>query len=284
MKKIIPVLLTSTLLAASLPATAQNDAASHFEFHPLVIDSSQTNAATAAEAARHDGSSVGVLYKFSGDLLNKPFAAKDSGDSFNANATLGAAVLSYNGRGIVTAASDRNPRDFQEFGLDGKLRYSAAGKGSVLGGLFVKLETNQRLSRYQMVLGLAASYGKYGVLRSNDFIGVDLNYAHVSPHGDYPTMTGGSPHGLDTFYRANMELLWMIPIESNMVKAVELNYRHFQTHHASRAVMDAGQDRQNLSTVRIGLKNDMFVAWGNGRLPFDQISKRMVQIGFSYQL
>ena len=134
MKTPIPLLSALALMLFSVAALAQTapDSKGSFDFNPVVMDSKNGS-----------GSAVGAEFKFKGNLLTKSFDTKESGDVLNPNAIIGAAVIGYSGSGTVAASDTRNPKNFLEFQLDAKLRYSAPQKGTVLGGFFSKYEVNQ---------------------------------------------------------------------------------------------------------------------------------------------
>jgi hypothetical protein len=264
----------SALLAISMShfvAHASPEQSNKFEVSPVVIDSK--NGA---------GSTVGVEYKIKGDLVQRSLDSKDDA-GLKPNATIGSINVSYAANGTITAASERNPKNFLEFQLDAKYLRSGAEAGTVLGGFFAKYETNQSFDKKQYVFGLGGAYGKYSAFRTNDFIGISANYGRIDPKDDpeRKRLLGGSK--LDTFYRWDYEALYMIPIASENVKSFELNYRFFRENRAPVAIRNASLERHHLATVRIGLKNDFFVAYSAGKLPFDRKNDQLFQVGLSYK-
>lgn len=274
MKTLIPVLAASVLMASSVVSLADTDTTSNssFDFNPGVIDSKNGTGAT-----------VGVEYKLKGNLLTKSFDSKDSG-GLDPNAKIGAAVIGYSGSGTVAASKDRNPKNFLEFQLDAKLRYSASGKGTALGGFFSKYETNQSFTSKQFVYGVGGTYGKYSVFGENDFVAFDANYGRVDPKDDLERKLALGVAPLDPYYRWNIEFLYMVQIQSASVKAVEFNYRYFQENNAPAVIKSAALDKHQLATIRVGLKNDLFLAYSAGKLPFDKKNDQIIQLGFSYKL
>jgi hypothetical protein len=246
--------------------------ADSIEINPVVMDSKNST-----------GSSLGIEYKIKGELLSKNWGSKDSGAHMDANATLGTALIGYSANGTLTASKSRNPKNFLEFQLDAKLRRSDPGVGTLFGGLFTKYETNQGFENKQFVYGLGGTYGKYAALSENDFISLDIHLGRVNPKDDSErkTVLGGA--SLDPYYRMNLEFLYMMPIRSDSVKSVEFNYRYFKEKGAPIAIRNAALDEHQLSTIRLGLKNDLFLAYSAGKLPFDRKNEQIVQIGFSYK-
>jgi len=276
MKKPTQFIVFALLLVSKLAFSAESDAEnknSGFDFNPIVIDSKDGIGAT-----------VGIEYKFNGELLSKDFDSKDSGASFNPNIAIGSAVVSYSGSGTVAVSKVRNPKNFLEFLLDAKLRYSAPRAGSVTGGLFSKYETDQSFSNKQLVYGLGATYGKYAALAANDFVALDANYGRVDPKDDSERKTAIGTTTLDSYYRWNLEFLYMYPLNWKTVRTVEFNYRYFLENNAPSAIKSAGLDKHELATLRVGLKNDLFIAYSTGKLPFDRKNDNIFQIGFSYKL
>lgn len=274
MKTPIPILSTIALMLSSAASLAQTDAGSKssFDFNPVVMDSKNGS-----------GSTVGAEFKFKGNLLTKSFDSKDSGDVLNPNATIGAAVIGYSGSGTVAASDTRNPKNFLEFQLDAKLCYSGPDKGTVLGGFFSKYEANQGFTNKQAVYGLGGTYGKYAVFGENDFVAFDANFGRVDPKDDTERASALGVATLDPYYRWNLEFLYMVPIQSANVKAIEFNYRYFQEVNASDAIKAATLDKQQLATLRVGLKNDFFLAYSAGKLPFNRKDDQIIQLGFSYK-
>lgn len=260
-----------TPCTASLADTNTNKHS--LEINPVVIDSKNGT-----------GGTVGAEYKFKGNLLTKSFDSKDSNDQIDPNATIGAAVIGYSGRGTVTASKARNPLNFLEFQLDAKLRYSGPKNGTVLGGLFTKYETNQSFTSKQFVYGLGGTYGKLSVLGQNDFVALDANYGRVDPKDDEVRKLALGAASLDPYYRWNLEFLYMVPIQSPVVKGVEFNYRYFLENNAPAAIKFAGLDKHELGTIRVGLKNDLFLAYSVGKLPFTNKNDQIIQLGFTYKL
>lgn len=266
----LALLIASDLAVSAEQATTNNRS---FYFNPTVLDSKNGTGAT-----------VGAEYKFKGNLLSKDLESQDTGSIFNPDAPTGAAVINYSGNGTVAASKERNPKNFLEFLLDAKLKYSAPTTGSIMGGFFSKYESNQSFSSKQLVYGLGATYGKRGALGSNDFVALDVAYGRVDPKDDLERKTalGGAP--LNSYYRWNFEFLYMYPLQSNNVSSVEFNYRYFLENKAPVAIKNADLDKHQLSTLLLRLKNDMFVAYSMGKLPFDRKNDQIFQIGFTYKL
>lgn len=76
----------------------------------------------------------------------------------------------------------------------------------------------------------------------------------------------------------------MLPVQSPSITAFEFNYRYFLENNAPAVIKAAEIDKHQLATVRLGLKNDLFLAYSTGKLPFDKKNNQMLQIGFSYKL
>ena len=76
----------------------------------------------------------------------------------------------------------------------------------------------------------------------------------------------------------------MTPLSLGPVRALELNVRYYTEPSASAAIKQAKLDRHVLSTIRLGLANDLFVAYSVGSLPFDRKDDRVYSLGWSYKL
>jgi len=262
---VLLVTTTKALSAEAEPATNRS-----LYLNPTVIDSRNGT-----------GSTVGVEYKFKGYLLSRDFESQDN--ELDPNAIIGSTVIGYSGSGTVAASKDRNPKNFLEFMLDAKLKYSAPAAGTITGGLFSKYETNQSFSDKQFVYGLGATYGKYAAFGSNDFIAVDVAYGRVNPKDDSERKAALGGATLDSYYRLNLEFLIMYPLQTDNVSSVEFNFRYFVENNAPAAIRIAGLDKHQLGTILLNLKNDLYVAYSAGKLPFDRKNDQIFQIGYSYK-
>lgn len=256
----------------ALPAESDSKSCA-FCFNPTILD-----------AKNGAGGTVGIEYSFKGELLSKNFSSQDTGNSIDADATLGSAVIDYSGSGTVAASKERNPKNFLEFLLDAKGKYSVPRLGTLLGGLFTKYETDQSFDNRQAVYGLGATYGKFAAFGANDFIAVDANYGRVDPKEDAERKAALGTDTLDPYYRWNLEFLYMYPLKWKAVSTIELNYRYFRENGAPEAIKAANLDKFQLGSIRIGLQNDLFIAYSAGKLPFDRKNDNIFQIGFSYKL
>ncbi|MGD8926260.1 MAG: hypothetical protein PVG20_05390, partial [Thioalkalispiraceae bacterium] len=63
----------------------------------------------------------------------------------------------------------------------------------------------------------------------------------------------------------------------------EINYRYFQEINAEQAIKDADLDNFRLVTYRLGFKNNLYVAYSSGELPFNQRDNQIYEVGFSYK-
>ncbi|MHB1313583.1 MAG: hypothetical protein ACYC3L_16315 [Gemmatimonadaceae bacterium] len=264
------------LLALSSPAALAQDAArdgkTSFDFSPAIID-----------ARSGTGSTLGVNYTLKGGRTLKTFETADTGMVIDVGATTGKLMLTYEAKGTATAAAERNPRNFLEFGVDTKLQRGSPG-GAVRGGLFVKGEADQRFVNKQAVVGFSAAVGKYGMFARNDYLGVTAAFGRVDPKGNTEREKAVGTGNLAAYNRWNAEGLFMIPVSDGAVRDLEFNVRWFMEAGAPAAVQAADLDQHLLGAVRVGLKNDLFVAYSVGTLPFDRKSDNVLAMGFSYKL
>lgn len=268
-----PILTTVVLLCMHGVCVAASGTDSKFEFNPTVLDSKDGT-----------GSTLGIEYDIAGSLYSRSFEMEESGDDFNPDATLGSASIGYSAKGTVAVSKERNPKDFLEFQLDAKLRYAAAGTGSIIGRLFTKYESDQGFENEQSVYGLGGTYGKYSLLANNDFIAFDLGYGQVDPKDDTARKQALGGASLEPYYRWDFEFLYMIPISSEKITGLELNYRYFMENDAPAAIKAASLDEFQLATIRLALQHDLYLAYSSGKLPFDRKDDQIFQIGFSYKL
>lgn len=75
----------------------------------------------------------------------------------------------------------------------------------------------------------------------------------------------------------------MYPLQTNNIKSVEFNFRYFVENNAPATIRIAGLDKHQLGTILLNLKNDLYVAYSAGKLPFDRRNDQIFQIGYSYK-
>ena len=152
------------------------------------------------------------------------------------------------------------------------------------GGVYFQCETDQGFSNKQYVYGLGITYGKYCVLSKskNDFVGIYAHYGHVVPKDNSERKAVLGTATLELYYRWNLEFLYKYPLPWETVKAVEFNYRCFLENNAPTAIKNTGLDKHDLITLFVRLKNDLFIAYSTGKLPFDKKNDKMFLIGFSF--
>jgi hypothetical protein len=246
----------------------------NIQLEPVVLDSKNGAAAT-----------TGIEYSVNGKLTLKKFATNDTGVEINPDVSFGSAVVSYSGTGTVTPSPDRNPINFMNFLARADFLYSTASSGTVQGGAFAKYECTQNFTDKQFVYGLGATYAKYPALLKNDYVVMDAAYGRVDPTNDNERQGALDGAELKAYYRWNLEFLYKYTIsDSSVIKTFEFNYRYFFENGAPDAIKRAGLDKHDLATFRLGMSNDLYVAYSTGKLPFDREKDQIIQIGFSYNL
>jgi hypothetical protein len=268
---LIPVLLTA-------PARAQDsgkDPSRTFSIEPVVLDGSNST-----------GASLGIAWLLKGTVVeNNLSAAKRPSDTFDdVAAPVTRFELGYRLAGTATADKERNPKNFQDGLLDAKVLYSGP-IGAAAAGLFGKYEADQSLDNTQVVYGLRVTLAKLGIADAKklDFIALDANLGQVDPRKDATREAALGTTDPDRYYRWDLEFLYIYPVAARGIEALEFNYRYFRETNPPAAVEQAGLDRNRLSTVRVGLRNDFFVAYSSGKLPFDRQSDRIYEAGWSYK-
>lgn len=247
-----------------------------FDFTPVVLDSRDGSGAT-----------VGVEYDLKGNLLRKDFLSTDKGQpGFHPADPFGSAVIGYSAKGTVATSKERNPKNLLEFLLDAKGAYSAPF-GQFSGGCFASYEADQAFSNKQFVYGLSATMAKRGILRreteNKDVVALDVKYGRVDPKDDAERQQAIGTTDFKPYYRWDFEFLYLVPIKWKKLETVELNWRYFLENGASDPVKSAGIDIHQLASIRVGLSNDMYVAYSTGKLPFDKKNDRIFEIGYSYK-
>ena len=272
MKKATLFIFFISLLVSEVAISAESDEEKNsFELNPVVIDSKNGTGAT-----------VGVEYKIKGTLLSKALGSKDTTATINPNVTIWLTTIGYDSKGTVAISKDRNPKNFLKFLLNAKLLYSSPKAGIVKGGGYFQYETDQDFSNKQFVYDLGITYVKVSALLKNDSVSIDAHYGQVNPENDSERKAALDTTTLDSYYRWNLEFLYKCPLPWKTVRAVEFNYRCFLENNAPAAIKNSGLDKHELTTLFVRLKNDLFIAYSTGKLPFDRKNDKMFLIGFSF--
>ncbi len=217
------------------------------------------------------------------------FGSDVGSNSLDPNTTVRQFTVSLDSRGVVTPEAKRNPRDFLEFnGTLGAL-VSTANAGTFSIAAKVGYEADQTFSNKQKLFGGTLTYGKLTLLGANDFFGITTSYVQVDPIADTVrafTLGTSAPNTreLEQYGRWSVEGLYMAPITIGPVRAIELNVRYYTEPSAPSAIRGAKLDRHTLGIIRLGLTNDLFIAYSVGSLPFDRTDNRVYALGWSYKL
>lgn len=272
----------SLVIAALLPVCvtlghAQEKTKDHslpLTIKPVVLDGSNSTGAT-----------VGIEWRIEGRIVENELSRDKTGkDTFDDVAEARSLFdVNYRLSGTFAANKDRNPKNFQDALIDAVfLYYSPAG--AVSAGVFGKYEADQGLDNRQAVYGLRATGGRRGLAhpKRRDYISLDVNFGEVDPSKDNARQAALGAMSLDRYYRWDLEFLYQYPIASRGIETFEYNYRYYRETDPPFLVAQAGLARHKLSTVRLGLKNDLFIAYSTGKLPFDRQSDRIYEIGWSH--
>lgn len=270
--------LVFVMAAVSATAAEQSSESKQhkFELAPVVIDSQ--------EGA---GSTIGLEFDISGDLLPDP-QPTSAAPSTEFESPVKVLVKQYNvhyeAKGVVTADAERNPLNYIDAIVDGRILWNAPS-GTFIGGAFLRYETDQSIDNRRSEYGLRGTYTRPHTLRENDQLGIDLKIGEVDPKEDELRQTALGTASLDRFYRWDAEFLYMVPLSSDgTLRDFEVNYRYYLEDDPPFAIEAANLDTHRMATFRLGLKGGLFVAYSTGTLPFDQESDRIYAIGFTYQL
>ena len=230
------------------------------------------------EAADSNGATVGIQWNYSGTAKEKTLPS----DSI----TIQQVLLDYRFSGTATAEKERNPKNFIDALIDAKLLYSHPTRGAVSGGLFAKYEADQSFDNRQPVYGLRVTTAKLGLFHGNnlDFIALDVNLGRVNPSKDLERQAALGTDTLDQYYRWDLEFLYIYPLASRHIDRIEFNYRYYRENDAPAAIRAATLDQHKLYTLHFGLKNDLFVAYSKGKLPFDRTSDKIFELGWTHNL
>jgi len=279
MRIVLKLIWAATLAAFATLGNAQEKAKSDvpdISISPVMLDSNNSTGAT-----------LGVEWLIKGKVVsnNLSGSSKETKDTFGDVAeAVSKFEVGYKFAGTAAADEERNPKNFLEVLLDAKWLYSAPA-GAVSGGLFGKYEADQSLDNKQYVYGVRLTVARLGLAHKNrmDFIALDVNLGQVDPGKDEARQAALGTANLDRYYRWDVEFLYMYPIAARGLETLEYNYRYFRETNPPLPVEQAGLDRNKLSTFRLGFRNDLFVAYSTGKLPFDRQSDKIYEVGWSYK-
>jgi hypothetical protein len=275
--------LFAMLLMMALPAwsqTADPNAPPEqvFTIKPVMLDASKSTGAT-----------VGLEYTY----FYRSFRKLDSNDAGKpdfsfADVVLRSVTTEVRGSGTLAASVERNPNKLLDLGAS--LRYDRSlGADTVVGaGARLKAETDQSFDDKQFGYSLELRGGVNNPLGPEGWLLAYLNFGRIDPKGDHARSKALGGASLSAYPRWDAEAIYHIDLKGRIggtsLRSLEVQYRHFQEVGAPVAIENAGLDRHRLGTVRLNFRDDLFVAFSKGSLPFDKQSDRSVKIGFAYQL
>ncbi len=268
----LPMLSVGAAVAqVATPAAAEDREAPSWKFEPVLLDSQDSN-----------GTTLAFKYDVSGILWSRRLSDRDPGVP-DFSGAFGRLEINYSGKGTVAADADRNPENF----LDARLSFSGVYNTTnqdVSAGAFVKIEADQSFDNEQVVVGGHVTWSTGDLMARDDFLSLDFGFGRVEPGDDTQRKTALAVAELDSYDRAEFEAVYQIPTGWSVVRVVELNYRHYSEIDAPAAIKAANLDIHEIGTIRLGLPQNLFVAYSAGRLPFDRENDETVQIGLSYEL
>lgn len=239
-----------------------------FDLNPIVLDSDASASST-----------LGLEYLVTGKLLDEKFDTEE-GDKLDPDVVIGGYDISYSLKGTITENSDNNPKNFLESRMSAN--YFRSSMFSVKAGGFFKSESDQKFDNNQVVYGVTGTFAKIDSFAKNDIMAFHVNYGQVDPSKDTAreAILGSN---LDSYNRIDFEALYIYNIGTENLSTFEVNYRHFLEVDADSAIKDADLDEFRLVTYRLGLKNNLYVAYSSGELPFNQKDNQIYEVGFSYK-
>jgi hypothetical protein len=152
-------------------------------------------------------------------------------------------------------------------------------------GLKGGYESDQRFDAQNKTIGgfAFASYDAYDNTSFMGSLGIQpsarIALDEVDPSGKTPRVLAGDE---STYQRFSGEVSVSMPIGSVLNEDMTLgfNYRIYHEISASDIVKNAGLERYHLRTFSLSSNQGLFVTYSSGRLPFDQQSESVVEIGW----
>jgi len=245
-----------------------------YDFNPILLDSEGS-----------DSSVLGVEYTFSDYLLSNEFDSVDDPDctDYTCPYTIGSAKLKYEMKGVLAENSEKNPKNFIEFELDGSYLHAASDSTVIWsGGLFAKYEANQTFESKQFAYGITGAITKWSMFHDNDYIGFVLNIGTVDPSDDTDREEVLGTE-LDSYERVDIELVYRVPIDKGVLSNLEINYRYFKEVKSDLLIKNANLDEFRLITYHLSFNNGMYAAYSSGELPFNQRDNQIYEVGYTYK-
>jgi hypothetical protein len=268
------LLIALPLLGLTTAAFAQEPA---FTVEPSLVHSDNGAATT-----------FGLAYDFNQSLVRQNLGSE--GEIIRPDQPVRSFSISLEGSGLITASAEDNPENFLETTIKAETIYqSGGGPGGRLwlfsGGFFGSLETDQSFNNQQVTFGAHATFATTGVFtRAKDDFGLHLTLGEVQPGEDLGRQAALGVTSLENYQRFSAELNYQIQTGHSFIPDIEFNYRWMNELDAPAAIVAADLDRFELFTVRLGLPANLYVAYSEGRLPFDLEDDRIFKAGFSYEL
>ncbi|MDQ2640268.1 MAG: hypothetical protein M3Y79_06785 [Pseudomonadota bacterium] len=245
-----------------------------FSINPVLLDSEDSS-----------GAALGLEYNLGQSWnykLGGPTAGDGqlSGDSFR-NLKVFGATASLQSNGTVASSANRNPENFLEASAKaGAFHSSRVGTFQLkFGGTY---ETDQEFDNKEAVYSLSFGYAK--LISKKHVFALRVARGRVDPKEDEAREAALGTDSLDKFYRNEAEALAIVNIGDGPIQTLELNYQYYRESKAPAAVRAVGLSKFEMTTLRLGLRDGLYVAYSVGKLPFDQEKDRIYKIGWSYDL
>lgn len=232
-----------------------------------------------------DGSNAGTVIGLGYDLQCSRKSERsdtDSGtDEIDSDATIQFFEGELRARGVLTGDADENPETLQE--LMGAASYVWSAAFTIKAGLFYRLEAEQALDERQEAYGARLTLGKMALFSDNDAFALSLNLAQIDPETD-TARSALLTEKLDHYDRWDAELYFSYPMKGEPLEKITVSYRYFREQDAPAAIRQAGLDRYRYSKIMFWLKDELYLAYSTGELPFDVAADQHVELGWSYSL
>lgn len=282
----ILLLPMSVIAEESFPESEEDN----YTFKPVLLDGSDNSSAV-----------LGVRYGFDKKwifLEYTPPISDEGTDSWGNGAGTAAKLTEKNGyvevklAGLWTSDKELNPESFSKFNLD--IGYEISLKDDVNTnknegkdidfGLQVAVEGDQNYDNSQTVTALQAGFLLGDASKS--FVSGILSYGEIDASEDDGRKAVTS---IEKFDRASAEIHIQYPLASKegrkySPKAISFNYRYYGEIDPPDAIKAADLDVFQWSVVRLKFEKGIYVAYSEGKLPFDAKSDSVLEVGLSHNL
>lgn len=287
----IRLIFVSLILSMSVTAHSEESKESdNYTFKPVILDGS--DGASAVLGLRYGYDNKWIF------LEHEPSNSTSDPDTFGAPLDVVDQLTEKNGfvslklDGLWTNDEEINPESFSKLNFD--IGYEISIKDNIATpenegkdidfGLQLSVEGDQNFDNTQNIAALQAGF-LIGDAADSYFAG-NLAYGEVDASKDDVRKAVTDQ---ETFDRASAELHLQYAFKQKTgrkysPKSISLNLRHYGEIDAPDTVKMAELDKYQWGVLRLKFEQGIYIAYSEGKLPFDADTSSVLEVGFSHNL